>query len=306
MTPFNRGHHPLNELIDDAYSTIHRLHTRTELVKYPTGFVQLDRVTGGLHPGELIVIASSPSMGKSTLALNIAQHLSLKRIPKVASAIFSLDFPKEQLVMRLLSATAGISYGRMMTGHLENSDLLKLDAAKELLRQGEIYIDDTPGIGVNELLTKARNLKTDRNVGLIIVDYLQLMKTESKSALVSALGEDEISIISRSLKTLAKELGISIILLSQLHRSQGKRIKHRQRPERIDMRGTGSLDNDADLLLFVYREMVYCKKCRKRDGSCERNHENNAEIIIAKNRGGTIGTVYLANFGETMSFKDLT
>jgi len=306
MTPFNRGHHPLNELIDDAYSTIHRLHTRTELVKYPTGFVHLDRVTGGLHPGELIVIASSPSMGKSALALNIAQHLSVKRIPKVASAIFSLDFPKEQLVMRLLSATAGISYGRMMTGHLENPDLLKLDAAKEMLRQGKIYIDDTPGIGVNELLTKARYMKTDHNVGLIIIDYLQLITDESQSALVSALGEEEISIVSRSLKTLARELGISIILLSQLHRSLGMRKKHRQRPERRDMRGTGSLENDADVILFVYREMVYCKKCRKRDGSCERNHENNAEILIAKHRGGTIGTVSLAYFGETMSFKDLT
>jgi len=302
---YNRGHHPLYELIDDAYSTIHRLHTRTELVKCPTGFVQLDRVTGGLHPGELVVIASSPSMGKSTLALNIAQHLSVKRIPKVASAIFSLDFPKEQLVMRLLSATAGISYGRMMTGHLENSDLLKLDAAKELMRQGEIYIDDTPGISVNELLTKARYMKTDHNVGLIIVDYLQLITTESRSALVSALGEDEISVVSRSLKTLALELGISIIVLSQLH-TLGIRKKHRRRPVRRDMRGTGSLENDADVLLFVYREMVYCKKCRRRDGSCERNHENNAEIIIAKNRNGTIGTVYLAYFGETMSFKDLT
>jgi len=235
--------------------------------------------------------------------LNIAQHLSVKRSPKVASAIFSQDFPKEQLVMRLLSATAGISYGRMMTGHLETSDLLKLDNAKELLRQGEIYIDDTPGIGVNELLKKVRSMKTDQNVGLIIVDYLQLMNTESQSA----LGEEEISIVSRSLKTLALELGISIILLSQLHRSPGKWKKsERQRPQRRDMRGTGSLENDADLILFVYREMVYYKKCRRRDGSCERNHENNAEIIIAKHRGGTIGTVYLAYFDETMSFKDLT
>jgi replicative DNA helicase len=191
MAPFNRGHHPLNELIDEAYSTIHSLHTRTEHVEYPTGFVELDRVTGGLHPGELIVIASSPSMGKSTLALNIAQHLSVKRIPKVASAIFSLDLPKEQLVMRLLSATAGISYGRMMTGHLEPSDLLTLDAAKESMRQGEIYIDDTPGIGVNELLTKVRYMKTDHNVGLIIVDYLQLMTDESQSALFGALAQYE-------------------------------------------------------------------------------------------------------------------
>ncbi len=300
---YNREHYPLHELIDDTYETIHKLHSRTELVTgYPTGFVELDCIAGGLHPGELIVIASRPSMGKSTLALNIAHFLSVKRTPKVASAIFSLEIPKEQLVMRLFSATAGISYGRMRTGHLNDTDLLKLDGAKESLRRGEIYIDDTAGIGINELLTKVRHLKTDHNVGLIIIDYLQLMRDESRAV----LSQEEISNVSRSLKSLARELNISIIVLSQLHRNLKKLKKNKRRPELSDLREAGSLENDADAILFVYRESVYCTKCRKRDGSCTRGHENNAEIIIAKQRSGAIGTVYLAYSGDTMSFKNLT
>ncbi len=303
MTTHNREQYPLHELIDDTYEMIHKLHSRTELVTgYPTGFVELDCMTGGLHPGELIVIASRPSMGKSTLALNIAQFLSVKRISKVASAIFSLEIPKEQLVMRLLSATAGISYGRMRTGHLNDADLLKLDGAKESLRSGEIYFDDTAGAGINELLTKVRRLKSDHNVGLIIIDYLQLMRNEAKSV----LSQEELSMVSRSLKTLARELNISIIVLSQLHRTLKKQKKSKRRPELSDLRDAGSLENDADVILFVYRETVYCTKCRKRDGSCTRGHENYAEIIIAKQRNGAIGTVCLAYCGETMSFKNLT
>lgn len=299
----NRIHYPLHELIDDAYEAIHKIHAKSEIVTgFPTGFVDLDYITSGLQPGELIVIASRPSMGKSTLAMNIAQYLSVKNTNKVASAIFSLDIPKQHLVMRMLAATACIDYGRMRTGHLMDSGLLKLDSAKELLRQGEIYIDDSPGNGIDELLTKVRRLKTDHNVGVIIIDYLQLMRDESNPV----LGQEEISRISRSLKTLARELDISIIVLSQLHRSLEKRKKSERRPELNDLRGTGSLEDDADVILFVYRETVYCKKCRKRDGSCTRNHEREAEIIIGKNRRGTTGTVYLAYFGETMSFKDLT
>lgn len=158
---YSRMYHPLFELIDDAYLAIHNLNAESEFVTgYPTGFVDLDNMTDGLQPGELIVIASRPSMGKSTLAMNIAQYLSLEKTKKVASVIFSLDIPKEQLVMRLLSSTACISHGRMMTGHLEKSDLLKLDAAKKSLRQRRIYIDDTPGIGIDELLQKIRRLNS--------------------------------------------------------------------------------------------------------------------------------------------------
>ena len=300
---YNRRHYPLHELIDGAYEVVHNLHSKTDFITgYPTGFVDLDHITNGLQPGDLIVIASRPSMGKSTLAMNIAQYLSVKNPRKVASAIFSLDIPKEQLVMRLLSASAGISCGRMMTGHLDDSDLLKLNGAKESLRQSEIYIDDTPGIGIDELQRKIRLLKTDHNVGVIIIDYLQLMRDESKSV----LSQEEISRVSRSLKTLARELDITIIVLSQLHRSLGKRKRSERRPELSDLMGTGSLDDDADVMLFVYRETVYCKKCRKRESTCALNHERDAEIIIAKQRNGPTGTVYLAYFGDNMSFKDLT
>ncbi|MFZ4859719.1 MAG: DnaB-like helicase C-terminal domain-containing protein, partial [Desulfuromonadaceae bacterium] len=222
----------------------------------------------------------------------------LKEFRIVASAIFSMEIPKEQLVMRLLSATACISYGRMRTGHLNGADLLKLDGAKESLLRGEIYIDDTAGIDINELLTKVRRLKSDHNVGLIIIDYLQLMRNEAKSV----LSQEELSMVSRSLKTLARELNISIIVLSQLHRTLKKQKKSKRRPELSDLRDAGSLENDADVILFVYRETVYCTKCRKRDGSCTRGHENYAEIIIPKQRNGAIGTVCLAYCGDNMNF----
>ena len=163
---YNRKNYPLHELIDDAYEAVHSLHTRNVIsTEYPSGFTALGMTTGEIEPGELIVIASRPSMGKSILAMNIAQFLGANKIPKkVASAIFSLDIPKEQLVMRMLSATACISFRRMKTGHLEDSDMLKLNGAKESLRQSEIYIDDTPGIGLIELITKVRRLKTDNDV----------------------------------------------------------------------------------------------------------------------------------------------
>ena len=177
----NRKHFPLHELIDDAYEAVHIRHTRNMNVttEYLPGFIALNAITSEFEPGSLVVIASRPSMGKSILAMNIVQFLGGIKIPKVASAIFSLDIPKEQLVMRMLSATACISYGRMMTGHLDDSDLLKLNGAKESLRQSKIYIDDTPGIGLIELMTKVRRLITDHDVGVVIIDYLQLMRGES-------------------------------------------------------------------------------------------------------------------------------
>jgi replicative DNA helicase len=294
--------YPLHELIEDAYETIHNLHSKkVQITGYPTGFVDLDHITGGLQPGHLIVIASRPSMGKTTLAVNIAQNLSVKRNKKIATAIFSLEMSKEQLAMRIISATAGIDYGRAHTGHLKDSDLIKLNNAKELLIQSAIHIDDTPGININELLTKARRLKTDHNVGLIIIDYLQLMRDDSKPE----LGQEEISRISSALKTLARELTISIIVISQLRETLEKRKKTQRRPILSDLRGTGSLESDADVILFVYREAVYCKKCRRRDGSCSHNHERNAELIIAKQRNGPIGTVCLSYYGENLIFETL-
>ena len=292
----------LHELVDEAYERIHKLHSRTEhITGYPTGFIDLDHITSGLQPGNLVVIASRPSMGKSTLAMNIAQHLSVKRNNKVATAIFTLEMPKELLAVRLLSATAGIDFGRVRTGHVLDSDLPKLNNARELLRQGTIYIDDTSGLGINELRTKARRLSADHDVRVIIIDYLQLMRDDSKSE----LNQEEVSRISSSLKALARELNITIIVLSQLHRALEKRKRSKRRPILSDLRGTGSLEDDADVILFVYRETVYCKKCRRWDGSCSRNHKKNAEIIIAKHRNGTTGTCSLSYFGKTMSFRDV-
>jgi len=294
--------YPFHDLIDDAYERIHMLHSGTERVTgYRSGLFDLDHVTGGFQPGELIVIASVSSMGKTTLAINIAQYLSVKKSEKVATVIFSLEMPKEQLAMRLISGIAGVEYGRALSGFLADSVLPKLDSVKELLRESRIYIDDTVGISVNELVAKVQHMKTDHDVGLIIIDYLQLMRGELKTD----LSQDELTRITRKLKTLARELNISIIVLSQLDSSLEKRKNGEKRPTLRDLRDAGSLENDADLILFIYRESVYCKKCRRRDGSCKCGHERNAEITVAKHRNGSTGVVSVAYFGEYGSFKTI-
>lgn len=290
----------LHELIDDSYETILKLHSGVEVITgHSTGFIDLDHMLKGLQPGNLIVIASRPSMGKTALILNIAHNLSVKKT--VPTAIFSLEMSREQLAMRMLSTAACAGSGRVVAGHLKEPDLAKIDRAKESLRKSAIYLDDTSGISITALLAKAIRLKIDHDVQVIIIDYLQLMRDDSGSA----LNPEEISRISSSLKVLARELDISIILLSQLHPSLEKRKRKNRRPMLSDLQGIGSLEDDADVILFLYRDTVYCKSCRRRDGSCVHNHEREAEIIIAKQKNGPIGTVCLSFFGETTSFKDL-
>lgn len=290
----------LHELIDDSYETILKLHSGVEVITgHSTGFIDLDHMLEGLQPGNLIVIASRPSMGKTALILNIAHNLSVKKT--VPTAIFSLEMSREQLAMRMLSTAACVGSGRVVAGHLKEPDLAKIDRVKESLRKSAIYLDDTSGISITALLAKAIRLKIDHDVQVIIIDYLQLMRDDSGSA----LNPEEISRISSSLKVLARELDISIILLSQLHPSLEKRKRKNRRPMLSDLQGTGSLEDDADVILFLYRDTVYCKSCRRRDGSCVHNHEREAEIIIAKQKNGPIGTVCLSFFGETTSFKDL-
>lgn len=289
----------VQELIDDSYQTMLKRNSKAGyMTGHATGYVDLDHFLGGLQPGHLIVIAARPSMGKSALARNIAENLSVKK-NTVATAIFSLEMSKEHLAMLLLSAAACVDSHRVRTGHLTHNDLKKLNTAKELLRQSRIYIDDTSGIGIAELATKIRRLKVDHDVQIIIIDYLQLMRNNSRSDLT----QEDVSIISSSLKILARELAITILLLSQLHKSVEKRKK--KRPRLSDLRNTGSLEDDADLILFLYRETVYCKNCCRRDGSCVHNHEREAELIIPKHKNGPIGSVILSYFAETMSFKDL-
>ncbi|MCE1227723.1 MAG: DnaB-like helicase C-terminal domain-containing protein [Geobacteraceae bacterium] len=292
--------HALHEFIDKSYEAMRQLNSNKNWVTgYPTGFIDLDHILSGLQPGSLIVLASRPSMGKSALALNILQNLSLNNT--IPTAIFSLELSKEQLGIRLLTATARVDIGRIRAGQLTKAYLLKLDDAKELLLRSCIYIDDTSGISITGLLAKVIRLKVDYNVQVIVIDCLQLMRTDSRSA----LDQDELSRISSSLKVLARELGISVILLSQLPSSVDKRKFRQNQPRLSDLWHTGSLEDDADVILFLYREEVYCKSCRRRDGSCVHNHKHDAEIIIAKNKNGPTGSVFLKFSGDTMRFSDM-
>ena len=294
---------PVQSVLKEAFTILKTLHDRKEHVTgTPTGYVDLDHMTAGFQPGDLVIIAARPSMGKTTLALNIAEYASADphNKKKVASVIFSLEMGKEQLVMRFLASIAKVDFGRMRTGHFLDSDWPRLTRAAGILHDSKIFIDDSPAISVLELRSKARRLKSEHDIGLIIVDYLQLMRggpnPESR--------QQEISDISRSLKALAKELGVPVIALSQLNRELEKRAD--KRPMMSDLRESGAIEQDADVIMFVYREAVYCEHCRKRDGSCTQNHDRNAELIIGKQRNGAIGTVNLAFFGEHTRFENLS
>jgi len=293
----------VKDVIKETFKILQILHSKKELITgTPTGYVDLDHMTAGFQPGDLIIIAARPSMGKTTLALNIAEYASAdpRNKNKVPSVVFSLEMGKEQLVMRLFASLAKIDFGKMRTGHFQDADWPRLTRAAGILHDSKIFIDDTPAISVLELRSKARRLKSEHDIGLIIVDYLQLMKggpnTESR--------QQEISDISRSLKALAKELNVPVVALSQLNRELEKR--NDKRPMMSDLRESGAIEQDADVIMFVYREAVYCDACRKRDGSCTQNHERNAEVIIGKQRNGALGTVKLAFFGEHTRFENLS
>lgn len=292
---------PVKAIIKDTFKMLQTLYEKKEQVTgIPTGYIDLDQMTAGFQPGDLIIIAARPSMGKTTLALNIASHASAEAKHKVPSAIFSLEMGKEQLVMRLLSSLARVDAGRMRTGHFHDTDWPRLQRAADTLFKANIFIDDTPAISVLELRAKARRLKSEHDLGLIIIDYLQLMRGSANPE----SRQQEISEISRSLKALAKELNVPVVALSQLNRSLENR--HDKRPMMSDLRESGAIEQDADVIMFVYRDAVYCEHCRKRDGSCTTpDHERNAEVIIGKQRNGPIGTVELAFFGEHTRFENL-
>jgi len=292
---------PVQAVVKETFKILKALHDRKELITgTPTGYTDLDNMTAGFQPGDLIIIAARPSMGKTTLALNIAQYASAESKKKIPSVIFSLEMGKEQLVMRFFASIARVDFGKMRTGHFQDSDWPRLTRAAGVLHDSKIFIDDTPAISVLELRSKARRLKSEHDIGLIIVDYLQLMRgganPESR--------QQEISEISRSLKALAKELNVPVVALSQLNRELEKRGD--KRPMMSDLRESGAIEQDADVIMFVYREAVYCEQCRKRDNSCTQGHDRNAELIIGKQRNGAIGTVSLAFFGEHTRFENLS
>jgi replicative DNA helicase len=290
---------PVSTVLRETIKNIELLYEKKEHVTgVPTGFIDLDEKTAGFQRGDLIIIAGRPSMGKTAFALNIAQYAALHSDQKTPVAIFSLEMSKEQLVTRLLCSESRIDASRLRTGHLVDTDWEKLARGAGKLHEAKIYIDDSPSISVLEMRAKCRRLKSEQNLGLIIVDYLQLMRGGSNPE----SRQQEISEISRSLKALAKELEVPVVALSQLNRGLENRTD--KRPMMSDLRESGAIEQDADLIMFVYRETVYCEKCKNRDLNCDENHEHNAEINIGKQRNGPIGTVNLAFLGEYTRFEN--
>jgi len=285
----NRDFVHIGEMLHDSFEMIERLYAKkTYVTGLPTGFIDLDILTAGFHPSDLIIIAGRPSMGKSSLALNIALHVGSRE--KIPVGIFSLEMSKEQLVYRMLCAEARVDAHKLKTGYLGETDWPKLTTAAGVLTESPIYIDDTPAISVLEMRAKARRLKAKYNVGLIIVDYLQLVQGRTQID----NRQQEISEISRSLKALARELNIPIIALSQLSREVEKRGD--KKPQLSDLRESGAIEQDADLVAFVYREEYY---------KATPENEGIAEIIIGKQRNGPVGTVKLAFVKKYTRFENL-
>ncbi len=282
---------PIRELVKDSFRAIEDLFSRKELITgVPTGFERIDDLTSGLQKSELIIIAGRPSMGKTALALNIAQFAALET--QTPTAIFSLEMSKEQLAFRMLASEAKVDSQRLRKGFLGETDWPKLTTAAGRLSEAPIFIDDTPAITVLEMKAKSRRLKADTGLGLIIVDYIQLMRSGS----YRESREQEISEISRSLKALAKELRVPVIALSQLNRKVEDRTN--RRPQMADLRESGAIEQDADVIAFIYRDEVY----NKSDDNTERGF---AEIIIAKQRNGPTGTVKLAFLEKYTTFENL-
>jgi len=286
------------DILKDTFKTIEKLFERKELVTgVPTGFTDLDTMTAGLQPGDLVIVAGRPSMGKTAFVLNLVEYAAVHSESRAPTIVFSLEMSKESLVQRMLCSVSRVDAGRLRTGHLGESDWPKLTNGAGMLSEAPIYIDDTPAISVLELRAKARRLKAERNLGLIVVDYLQLMQGHNSES-----RQQEISEISRSLKALAKELNVPVVALSQLNRSLENRTD--KRPIMADLRESGAIEQDADVIMFVYREAVYCDACKKRDGSCDKGHAQDAEVIIGKQRNGPIGTVNLTFRGEFTRFEN--
>lgn len=260
---------------------------RDKITGVPTGYHELDNLTAGLHPSDLIIIAARPGMGKTAFALNIAANAAIHE--KKTVAIFSLEMSKEQIALRLISQVGGVEYQKLRTGNLIKDDWRKIIDAAEILSEAQIFIDDTPGISVTETRAKARRLKSEHGVDLIIIDYLQLMKGRGRTE----NRQQEISEISRSLKSLAKELNVPVIAVSQL--SRAVEARQDKRPQLSDLRESGAIEQDADLVIFIYREEVY-KKLPSNAGI--------AEIIVGKQRNGPTGTVKLKFKREILRFED--
>jgi len=255
----------------------------------PTGFNDFDEQTSGMQPADLVIVAGRPSMGKTTFAMNLAEHAAIKS--NVPVAVFSMEMPADALAMRMLSSLGQIDQHRLRTGRLNDDDWPRLTSAIALLNEAPLFIDDTPALTVTELRARARRLKREHGLSMIVIDYIQLMQGSSRSS--NENRATEISEISRSLKALAKELEVPVVALSQLNRSLEQRPN--KRPIMSDLRESGAIEQDADLIVFIYRDEVY------NEDSAEKGK---AEIIISKQRNGPIGTVALTFQGKYTRFEN--
>jgi replicative DNA helicase len=285
---------PMKDLVMEAIETIETLYERRgALTGLPTGFKDLDRLTSGLHRAEMIVVAARPSMGKTALAMNIAEHVAL--VAKHPVAVFSLEMSNQQLVQRLLCSRARVNLQKLRDGFLSERDFPNLTQAASKLAESQMYIDDTAGLSILELRAKARRLKTLYNIELIVIDYLQLLRSTSRRAQDNR--QLEIAEISAGIKGLAKELNIPIIVLAQLNRQPEARSGGK--PRLSDLRESGSIEQDADLVALLVRSEVY-----EDDEEAKAEKAGEAELIIAKQRNGPVGEVRLTFLKEFTRFED--
>jgi replicative DNA helicase len=281
--------HRVGDIVQDSIRIVEKLYDSKESVTgVPSGLVKLDNMTAGFQASDLVIVAARPSMGKTALVLGWSQFVGIYNRKPVA--FFSLEMSKEQLVLRMLCSESRINNSNVRTGHLSERDFARIVDGASRISEAEIFIDDTPAITITELRAKARRLHRDHQLGMIVVDYLQLLRSPA----YSNSREQEISDISRSLKALAKELNVPVIALSQLNRSVESR--NDKRPMMSDLRESGAIEQDADLIMFIYRDEVYNK---------ETPDKGVAEIIIAKQRTGPTGAVRVAFSGEYTRFDNL-
>ena len=274
----SKSYFSMNEILQTSLAELEKLcNQKGNLTGLTTGFTYLDQMTAGLHESDLIIVAARPAMGKSAFAINLATNAAIKA--GKGAVIFNLEMSKEQVANRILCSEALVDSNKVRTGKLDDEDWMKIATATSTLSEAKIFIDDTPGITAMEIRAKCRKLKLEQDIGLVVIDYLQLVSGSGKR---NASREQEISEISRSLKILAKELNIPVIALSQLSRSAEKRDD--KRPMLSDLRESGAIEQDADIVFFLYRDDYY---------NPDSEEKNVAEVIIAKHRGGSTGTVKL-------------
>jgi replicative DNA helicase len=279
---------PLSDVLESYFDQIDYIHqNRGKTFGVPTGFRDLDELTGGLQRSDLIILAARPGMGKTSFALNIATHAALKN--HVTCGIFSLEMSRDQLVQRLICSEAGIDSHRLRTGYIEEGEWAKIAEAIGMLSEAPIFIDDTPGISIMELRTKARRLQAEHDLGFIVVDYLQLMQGTRTDNRVQ-----EVSDISRGLKALARELNAPVMACAQLSRAVEQRPGNR--PQLSDLRESGSIEQDADIVMFIYREEQYDRESQRK---------NLADVIVAKHRNGPLKDIELRFSGAQTRFANL-